>query len=243
MIRTSKIILVGESLIAREVRDVFEEQAPDIQVKAAGIVEGETVLTEREGEPSLIMGLNEEMISSSDAIVLAGPAAASRRILEMRSHTRGSRPPLIDLSYALDEQPGARIEAPLAQTRSESPGDRGGIYVVAHPAAIVLARFFGSLRAFAPVRRWAAHIFEPASERGRPGVDELHQQTLELLSFRPPPMQVFGEQLTFNMLARYGSDAPDNLQVIEARVERHLAISTSMRKSMALMMPSPNLSG
>jgi aspartate-semialdehyde dehydrogenase len=238
MTGTSRIVIVGESLIGREVRDVFEEQAPDIDVKAAAIVEGEAVLTERGGEPALLMGIDEEMISTSDAIVLAGPVLASRRVLEMRSRARrGTEPPLVDLSYALEEQPGARLEAPLAEAHTSFRNDRGAIYVIAHPAAIVLARFFRSLRACAPVRRWVVHVFEPASERGRPGVDELQQQTVELLSFRSLPKDVFDEQLTFNMLARYGADAPDSLQAVEARIERHLASLLAK----AGLMPMPSL--
>ncbi len=55
-------------------------------------------------------------------------------------------------------------------------------------------------------------IFEPASERGTPGVEELQQQTVSLLSFKSMPKKIFDQQLSFNMLARYGEDAPVSLE-------------------------------
>ena len=206
MVRSGKVVIVGESMLSREVRDVFSERDPQIEIETAGILEGDTILTERGGEPSLIMGVNKEMMSSSDAIVLSGPATASHRVLEMHAEAGGISPALIDLSYALEDQPGARLRAPLADNNSE-PNDLAEatqgptpIYVIAHPAATILALFFRSLRARFAVTRWVVHVFEPASERGKPGIDELHQQTVDLFSFRTLPKQVFDEQLTFNML-------------------------------------------
>ena len=45
-------------------------------------------------------------------------------------------------------------------------------------------------------------MFEPASEHGQRGMDELHQQTVNLLSFQPLPKDVFDAQVAFNMVAR-----------------------------------------
>jgi aspartate-semialdehyde dehydrogenase len=67
------------------------------------------------------------------------------------------------------------------------------------------------------------HIFEPASERGQRGLDELRQQTVGVLSFQKLKTDVFDTQLAFNMLARYGEEALEPLEGIEQRVEKHLA--------------------
>ena len=66
------------------------------------------------------------------------------------------------------------------------------------------------------------HVFEPASERGRRGLDELQQQTVNLLSFKGLPKEVYDAQLSFNLLARYGEEAPEPLEDIEQRIERHM---------------------
>ncbi len=45
-----------------------------------------------------------------------------------------------------------------------------------------------------------------------PGVEELQQQTVSLLSFKSLPKAVFDNQLSFNLLARYGEEAPRPLE-------------------------------
>ena len=84
--------------------------------------------------------------------------------------------------------------------------------MIAHPAAIALALFLRRLHANDPIRSSVVQIFEPASEHGAPGVDELQQQTVSLLSFKSLPKAIFDAQLSFNMLARYGEEAPVSLE-------------------------------
>jgi aspartate-semialdehyde dehydrogenase len=71
------------------------------------------------------------------------------------------------------------------------------------------------------IRRAVTTIFEPASEHGQRGMDELHQQTVNLLSFQPLPKDVYDAQVAFNMVARYGQKSQPALDSIEARIERH----------------------
>ena len=63
-----------------------------------------------------------------------------------------------------------------------------------------------------------ATIFEPASEHGQRGMDELHQQTVNLLSFQPLPKDVYDAQVAFNMVARYGQKSQPALDSVEARI-------------------------
>jgi aspartate-semialdehyde dehydrogenase len=66
-----------------------------------------------------------------------------------------------------------------------------------------------------------ATVYEPASEHGQRGMDELHQQTVNLLSFQQLPKNVFDTQVAFNMISRYGETSTPSLEVIERRVLRH----------------------
>jgi aspartate-semialdehyde dehydrogenase len=52
---------------------------------------------------------------------------------------------------------------------------------------------------------------------------ELQQQTVNLLSFKTVPREVFDAQLSFSLLARLGAEAPVPLDQTEQRIERHLA--------------------
>ena len=96
-----------------------------------------------------------------------------------------------------------------------------GPCVTAHPAAVILALLLLRAQKAGAIRRVVTTVFEPASEHGQRGMDELHQQTVNLLSFQPLPKDVFDAQVAFNMVARYGPKAHPSLDSVEARVLRH----------------------
>ncbi len=77
-----------------------------------------------------------------------------------------------------------------------------------------------SLRRFG-LQRIVAVIYEPVSEAGRAGVEELETQTSQLLSFQSIGNRVFGTQTAFNMLPRFGTESRVVLQekVLEIRAE------------------------
>jgi aspartate-semialdehyde dehydrogenase len=66
-----------------------------------------------------------------------------------------------------------------------------------------------------------ATLFEPASEQGQKGMDELHQQTVNLLSFQSLPKDVFDAQVAFNLIERYGQKSRLSLDSLARRVRRH----------------------
>jgi aspartate-semialdehyde dehydrogenase len=153
-------------------------------------------------------------------VFLAGSAESSRKALEILERQPGTD--VIDLTFAAEERPDARLRAPLLESEAEEPGG-SAVHVVAHPAAIGLALFLRRLQAHDPIRRSVIQIFAPASEHGRPGVEELQRQTISVLSFKNLPRAIFDTQLSFNMLAKYGEEAPVALEDSELRIEHHLA--------------------
>lgn len=213
------IVIVGsETLLGREMREVLSAThlGEDLRLVAA---EEEEVgsLTEAAGEPSFLIKLTPGSLEKARAIILAGSSESSGDVIELKPAA-----PLIDLTYAAEEQPQARLRAPMLERPGmELPGD--AIHVVAHPAAIAAALVLNRLHAVFPVRRVVIQIFEPASERGSAGIDELQKQTVSLLSFKTMPKEIFDEQLSFSLLARLGGEAPVKLEDVEARIERHLA--------------------
>jgi aspartate-semialdehyde dehydrogenase len=214
-------IVGGESLIGRELRDVIREQALLVNVQLIGVDEKSLTLTEQEGEPALITPLDEEALLGSQATILAGSADSSRKALAFIAKS-AARPKLIDMTYVAEDEPSARLRAPLVEPPDmQTPA--GAIHVVAHPAAVALAIFLQRLDESFRIRRSIAHVFEPASERGHRGLEELRRQTVNLLSFQKLPKSVYDAQLAFNLLAAYGSEAPEALHLVELRIERHLA--------------------
>jgi aspartate-semialdehyde dehydrogenase len=209
----------GDTLLAKELREVLGEEkpAPRIQLISAG-ADGAAKLIAEDDEPAVMAPLSAESLIGSKVAFLAGSPASSRRALKVNP---AGGPRLIDLAGGLEEQPEARLRAPSADStpqKSDSP-----IQVIAHPAAIALAMLLGRVSKVAHIRRSVVHVFEPASERGQRGLDELQQQTVGVLSFQKLKTDVFDTQLAFNMLARYGEEALEPLEGIEQRVEKHLA--------------------
>jgi aspartate-semialdehyde dehydrogenase len=60
-------------------------------------------------------------------------------------------------------------------------------------------------------------------------MDELHGQTVNLLSFQQLPTEVFDAQIAFNMLARYGDKSVPALESVERRILTHLQKITEGR--------------
>jgi aspartate-semialdehyde dehydrogenase len=76
-----------------------------------------------------------------------------------------------------------------------------GYYINPHPATIALGRVLARIRSAFHLESLSITILDPASERGLAGVNELQEQTVELLNFQPVESKMFGGQLAFNLLA------------------------------------------
>jgi aspartate-semialdehyde dehydrogenase len=212
-----------ESPLGREIRDVAATSEPAIDLRLiTADQERVGTLTVVGDEPAVALGLNATSFAGMDAVLLAGSEAASRKALDLADLEPG--PVLVDLTYAAEERPDARLRAPVVESEARSEAiAAGGVQVIAHPAAVALALFLRRLQTHHPLRRAVIQIFAPASEHGMEGVEELQQQTVSLLSFKGLPKAVFDAQLGFSLLARYGQEAPAPLERVELIVERHLA--------------------
>jgi aspartate-semialdehyde dehydrogenase len=218
--------LIGsESLLGREIRDIAATSSPALDLRlVAALGEQPGKLTLVGDEPALVGGLNAESLAGARAVFLAGSAESSRQALELLDQQPGAA--IIDLTGAAEERPDARLRAPLVEAEAGAESDDTGVpavHTIAHPAAIALALFLRRLQAHDPIRRSVIQVFAPASEHGMRGVEELQQQTISLLSFKPLPRAIFDTQLGFNLVAQYGEEAPTALQDSELRIEHHLA--------------------
>jgi aspartate-semialdehyde dehydrogenase len=217
--KAASLALVGsETLLGREIRDLLSgnELGQDLTLVAADSEEAGK-LTVQADEPALLFPIAGQNLEFARVIFLAGQVESIEKLREL-----SPRAQLIDLTYAAEDLPDARLRAPMVEPAGyQAPPD--SVHLIANAAAVAIAFVLGRLHASHGVRRALAHIFEPASERGARGLDELQQQTVGLLSFKGQPKEVFDAQLAFNMLSRYGDGAPTALEDSELRIERHLA--------------------
>ncbi len=146
---------------------------------------------------------------------------------------------IVDLSFALEGQPGVLVRAPWVDAELEplpaaadpnlAPGLETPAIVPAHPVATALALLLARVAQNSPIRSASATVLEPASEYGRAAMDELHQQTVKLLSFQELPRQVYDTQVAFNTTPAFGDAAQFSLAKSESRIRRHFALLSAGR--------------
>lgn len=227
-------LIGGDTLLGREVREVFSESALGSQLRLVAADAEETgKLTEIDGAAAFLTRLDPDAVEDASVIVLAGTAASSREA--MAANPSGL---IIDLTYVTEDDVDARVRAPQIEGPEFEP-EHTGPQVVAHPAATAIALLLSRLHQTYPVVSAIVQIFEPASERGRAGIEELQQQTVALLAFKDMPKKVFDAQLSFAMLPSLGEEAPTKLHEVEERIERHLA--TLLDRTDGVPMPSLRL--
>jgi aspartate-semialdehyde dehydrogenase len=145
---------------------------------------------------------------------------------------------IVDLSYSVEDEPGVPLSSPWIERELGEPAKltlASNVLAAAHPAATALGLLMIRARKAGTITRIAATVFEPVSELGRRGMDELHEQTVNLLSFQQMPTKIFDTQVAFNMLGRYGPEAESALETVERRIVSHL------RKLLGEHLPVPAL--
>ena len=215
-------IVGAASLRGKELAEMLNERNfPAADVRLLDDDESLGQLESMGDEISFIQSVRAEQFEHVDFTFFAADAESTRKNWK-RARDAGSA--IIDLSASLENESGASVRSLwIERERGQvaAPDLQPGPCVTAHPVSIALALLLLRARKAAPVRHVTATVFEPASEHGQRGMDELHQQTVNLLSFQPLPKDVFDAQVAFNMVAAYGQKAQPALDSVEQRIRRH----------------------
>ena len=229
-------IVGAASLKGKEVADVLNERhfpAADIR-----LLDDDDSLGQLEAmgdEISFIQRVRAEQFEHVDFTFFAGDPESTRRSWK---DARDAGSTIIDLSAVLENEAQATVRSLwIERERGQVPPPelQPGPCVTAHPVAVTLALLLLRAEKAGSIRRAAATVFEPASERGQRGMDELHQQTTNLLSFQSLPKDVYDAQVAFNMVARLGAKSEPALDSIESRILRHYG------RLIATDAPTPSL--
>ena len=215
-------IVGAASLKGKEIAEMMNERNfPAVDVRLLDDDESLGQLEAMGDEISFIQSVRAEQFEHVDFTFFASDADSTRKIWT-RARKAGSA--IVDLSAALEDEPGASVRSLWVERERGQvapPELQPGPCVTPHPAAVVLALLLLRAKKAGRIRRAVTTVFEPASEHGQRGMDELHQQTVNLLSFQPLPKDVFDAQVAFNMVARYGPTSQPALDSVEARILRH----------------------
>jgi aspartate-semialdehyde dehydrogenase len=203
--------LLGKELL-NEVSD-SPASAWDLRLLEEGD-ESEGQLTSVGDEALVMHSLNDEAFTGLDLVLFAGPASQTQTFLPAALQAGAA---VVDLSGATGNRPDFLLRSPWVNGSQRPDLTTAGVRTP-HPAALVLAILTSRLQSRFEGVQVRATVLEPASEAGAAGVDELHQQTVSLLSFQDVPKAVFGGQVAFNVQPRLGEDAAVSLQAIGQRV-------------------------
>jgi aspartate-semialdehyde dehydrogenase len=207
---------LGESLLGASDFVLLDEEDAAGQVTSTG------------DEVSFIQQLEASSFERMDFVFFAGGADVTKKYWQDARRAGAS---IVDLTYALDGKKDVLVRAPwVTEVLAEKTVRKGSepdlntpAVVAAHPAAVMLAMVAGRLNRKLPLTSVAVTLMEPASEYGRAAMDELHQQTVNLLSFQTLPQEQYDAQVSFNLLPALGDSAKVKLAATEKRIRSHYA--------------------
>jgi aspartate-semialdehyde dehydrogenase len=228
----NSVLLIGaDSLLGREVRDRYTVGKLGKRLQSATLEkDAAAVFAASEDEIEVVAAVDATMIEEADAVIAANFAGEAWSRLQQAEASA----PILDLTGALEKEAGAVLRAPLF----ESTPVEAAIHLIPQPGSWLLASFLNDLHTEHAVVRSVVTLFEPASQSGRPAIDELQKQTVALLSFKPLPKEQYDAQLSFNLLPRTGEESKISLPDREARIHREL---TALSKLHGAGLPVPSV--
>jgi len=231
-----KIAIAGAaSLVGKELKEALSESA----FAAARFVlldEDDSLgqLDQVGDEVTFLQPIGEDAFDRMDFVFFCGSEDLTRK--HWRQALRAGAT-VLDLSGALDQETGVLVRAPWLRSEVITADLFTPAVVPAHPAALALGLLMERLQQVAPIQFAGATVLEPASEFGSAALDELHQQTVSLLSFQGLPRAIYDAQAAYNVLAGMGENAKVDLRTVEARIRRHYAVLSGGRwPAMALQV-------
>jgi aspartate-semialdehyde dehydrogenase len=214
-----KIAIAGAStLLGGELKEALEESSlAEASIVLLDAEEAQGKLEQVGDEITFIKSIDEDAFEHVDFTFFCGTEDLTRKYWRQALRSGST---VLDLSGALDQETGVLVRAPWLGTEAAADLFTPAV-APAHPAAVALGLLLARLQQAVPVRFAAATVLEPASEFGRGAMDELHQQTVSLLSFHELPRDFYDAQVAFNMLSGMGESSRIGLGAVEARIRRH----------------------
>lgn len=209
------LIVGASSALGKELAEQINQQEPSWDLTLADSGEAGQI-TSAGDEAMVIAPLEDEVLASADIVFFAGDASTTS---EHWQKAKAAGAAIVDLTGALDGLDGVVVSAPSLQAGKP---DLATIAIVpAHPAALMLGAIVLRLRSL-NIQHMVATVLEPASQQGHAGMDELHKQTVALLSFQTLPKEVYDAQIAFTVRDSFGPSAQRSLSAAAEGVRRHL---------------------
>lgn len=214
------VVGAGTVLAKELLEELNNSPAAAWDIQLLDDAEGEEAQLSAAGDQAvLIQPLHREALEKKDLIFFAGEAATAR---ELVGAARSAGAAVVDLTGALEGQANFLVRCPWLAAGQRPDLTTEGI-AVPQPAAVMLAMAAQRLQKVG-LLGLSATVLEPASQGGKAALDELHQQTVSLLSFQSVPQEIFDTQVAFNLQTVLGDASKVDLAGVAATVRRHLGL-------------------
>src|ERR1051326_3887042 len=174
-----RVAIVGAATLkGKELKEVLEERNfPAMDIRLLDDDESLGQLDRVQDEVAFVQPVTADQLEKVDFTFFASEEDFTRANWQL---ARDAGSAIVDLSYSFESERNAPVRSPWIERELGRPNEvdlESTAVTIAHPAAVALALLILRVQKAAPIDRIAATIFEPVSERGRRGMDELHEQT------------------------------------------------------------------
>ncbi|MEO8215987.1 MAG: Asd/ArgC dimerization domain-containing protein [Acidobacteriota bacterium] len=190
------------TLAGKEVQSILHERGIAYrEVALVATAEDETgSVTELFDEAAYVQPAANETLSGFDVVFFCGPAEVNQPWIEKRE----------DLGFiAVDLSVPSAGSSPSLFVAGVNDGQlkkETNLITCPHPIATPLILLLAKLREVTSVELCAATVIQPASVFGQQGIDELLQQSINVLNIQGVSKEVFDRQLAFNLYPAVDGD-------------------------------------
>jgi aspartate-semialdehyde dehydrogenase len=249
---TTLAIVHPTTLLGKELREILGRRHASLpwqEIRLLSTNEQEVgTLTDAGDAAALVQRYEPGSLDGVAAAFFCGPAAANRPLL--------AELPAEVTAVMLSPDAGIADGYPVVAGINSRPGGTANILLSPHPAVVLLAHLLHPLAAAYEPRQVTATVIQPASTFDEPGVEELFEETRQIVAMTERRRSsVFGAQLAFNLLpalraneAAAGIAAslatvlpkapPLAVQLLQGGIFHGLAVSLHLRAADAPNLPA-----
>ena len=217
-----KLALIGtDSLRGKEIKNVLEQRS--FPVKSIMFFDDDvdteySKLTEFRGEPKIIYPIDEEALEMVDLIFLAADRKVNERIIR-------SILPLGKCIIDLNETYAGKDDPPVIVAGindGKIPLETPCLISNPHPASIFISHMIYLIDQSLGLKKGIAFVLQPVSAFDVSGIDELANQSAELLGGDSLSKTLFNEQIAFNLLSHTEGTDENGFTSVEKQIRSEI---------------------
>ena len=216
--RKIALAIIGtDSLRGNEIKNVLSRKKiplASIDFFDPDVREEYSKLSQFRDEPKVIYPLQEDSINGMDLVLLAADKKINREygILAQKKKIRA-----IDLSETFNSE--EKVPVVVAGVNDHIIQEtKPGLIANPHPVTIILSHISHLIKNNFGLKKVLAFILQSASAFEKPGIEELADQSVAMLSSKAMTKKVFKTQAAFNLLCQTEPLGEDGFSAVEKQI-------------------------